>query len=493
MTQSQLEQALKQFDQIATLVREDERRQIWRFDIQSKPYYLYFHVRRSGFKRMYRVNAALAGFVRLQSLQRAGIPSPRASAHLAGFRIRGRIGDALIVESIDGAQQLDRYLADHAVRCAPVPRRLELARQAVQIVNEIGKLKLGCDDLGLHRFLVAGDRLYFHGVDALRSGGLRLSDVFTLAHHAAPFASRAELLRGWRTLNPDAQGMPRRNPVSRSIWKAAERRTLRENKQFGILRSGNWSGHFTRSAPAIAPWSHASRLPIERKDWESAWPALLSQLQSGLLECIKSDSSGDIYSGQVILSGRPIAVMVKRPRRKFWYRYITDLVRQSRAKRTWIRAWQLLWRNLPCEWPMLLMERRVLGYVADAVVVFERVPGQSLDQVDLDSLTPRDRERLFHRAGRILRDIERAGLAHGDAKSTNWIVYKAPGCGPSPVMIDLYGIRPLTWFLQTWGIRRLLRAMKQHPQYTPADSLALCRGYAPYSSQIVPEPSGGQA
>jgi len=47
------------------------------------------------------------------------------------------------------------------------------------------------------------------------------------------------------------------------------------------------------------------------------------------------------------------------------------------------------------------------------------------------------------------------------------------------VMIDMDGIRKLNYWLQLWGLHRLLRAMKQHPQYTPADSLALCQGFAP--------------
>jgi hypothetical protein len=29
-------------------------------------------------------------------------------------------------------------------------------------------------------------------------------------------------------------------------------------------------------------------------------------------------------------------------------------------------------------------------------------------------------------------------------------------------------------------MERLLRAMRDHPQYTPADSLSLCLGYAPF-------------
>ena len=30
-------------------------------------------------------------------------------------------------------------------------------------------------------------------------------------------------------------------------------------------------------------------------------------------------------------------------------------------------------------------------------------------------------------------------------------------------------------------IERLLKSMRKHPQYTPADSLALCRGFAPFA------------
>jgi len=37
------------------------------------------------------------------------------------------------------------------------------------------------------------------------------------------------------------------------------------------------------------------------------------------------------------------------------------------------------------------------------------------------------------------------------------------------------------------GIRRLLRSMREHRQYAPADSLALCRRYAPFSAMVRPE------
>jgi len=49
----------------------------------------------------------------------------------------------------------------------------------------------------------------------------------------------------------------------------------------------------------------------------------------------------------------------------------------------------------------------------------------------------------------------------------------------TPVMVDVDGVRFYRW--TTFGIQRLLRSMREHRQYTPADSLALCRGYAPFT------------
>jgi hypothetical protein len=147
----------------------------------------------------------------------------------------------------------------------------------------------------------------------------------------------------------------------------------------------------------------------------------------------------------------------------------------------WKKAWTAISRNLPTEWPVLIMEKRRFGYVTDALVIFERVPGQTLHRLDLERWSRTDRDTLFRRAGRALRKLEQSGLAHYDAKSSNWIVVEDDKLGLIPIMIDLDGIRPLTWTLQTFAIRRLLRAMRQHPQYTPDDSLALCQGFSPYS------------
>jgi tRNA A-37 threonylcarbamoyl transferase component Bud32 len=130
------------------------------------------------------------------------------------------------------------------------------------------------------------------------------------------------------------------------------------------------------------------------------------------------------------------------------------------------------------------MEKRTMGYVTDTVIVCERVPGKDMAIVDLNAMQPDRRDMLFRRTGRVLQKIEKSGFSHFDAKASNWIVYDDPKTGPQPILVDVDGIRRRQWV--ALGIQRLLRSMKEHPQYTASDSLALCEGYAPHA-QFVKE------
>jgi tRNA A-37 threonylcarbamoyl transferase component Bud32 len=218
-------------------------------------------------------------------------------------------------------------------------------------------------------------------------------------------------------------------------------------------------------------------------DWEHAWPLLWEQIVSDELTPIKRGASGDVLAGEVVLGGRPIPIVVKRPYRRYWYRYLNEIGRGSRAWRAWRKAWTLVHRDLPTAWPLLVLQKRAFGYITDAVIVLEHVPGPSLAHADLDAIPPPQREMLFRRAGTVLRQIDELGLAHFDAKSTNWIVRDDPMLGPGPILVDVDGIRFRRW--AALGIRRLLRSMLEHPQYTPGDSLALCQGYAPFSPMKI--------
>lgn len=478
MSHDRLEQILKSLDRVGTLVRDRSERQVWRFEFRNKPYYLYFHPRLSLLRRS--TNPALHEFYRLQDLQRAGIASPRAVAAMQGFRLGNRLGDAVLVEGIEPSQTLLNHLLDRQFQAASVPDRRDIVRQVAEIVRALGRNKLGHCDLRLDKFLISQGRIYLLDARGLYKGGMRSRDVFTLAHDASRFASQADLRRAWSIIEPD-EPVPANNPQSARLYAQVVRRCTKDNEDFGVVRHADWFGWFPHTTRYARRGSPASRIVPHSSDWSDALPRLLDQMESAQLDVLKSDASSDVLAGEIVLGGHPIQVVIKRLKGRSIFHRLRQIGRPSRAKRQWRKTWSLIARNLPTEWPLLLIEKRKLGLVVDALLVFERVPGRTLDQVDLDAMSPEDRRTMFFRTGRILRIIERTGLTHTDAKSTNWIIQPDEQAGPTPVLIDAYGIRPLTFFTTLMGLHRLLRAMRQHPQYTPTDSLDLCRGFTPWS------------
>lgn len=471
-------------------------RQVWRFEYQERGYFLKFYPRRGVFLRLRRLivgAAAWREFDRLRSLQKAGIPSPRAIAHLSGFRLDGEIGDAVILEAIEPSVTLDQYLNDLQLRGEPIPDHLMLAQQIRTLVYQLSRAGLGHRDLHLGNFLLHERKLYLLDGYAVHKGGLRMNDILQLGHGVGEFATKTDLQRGWELLG-DGRKMPNQNRVSRTWWNRLVRRSTGENRYFGNLRVGEWSGHYFKQHKYPRRWSAASRWQVSEKDWQEAWPVLLGQIESDQLEVLKRSASGDVLGGEVILGEKPLAVVVKRPRRKRWYRYFNELFfRGTRSRRAWKRAWSLIARNIPTAWPLILMETRVLGYATDQIIVFERVPGPMLSQINLDELSDGAREDLMRRTGRLLRQLDRTGLCQYDSKASNWIIKMDEMLGPVPMLIDVDGIRTRTFGL--WSMPRLLTSMRDHPQYTPADSLNLCRGYAPFAplQQEEVEPGEGEA
>ena len=486
-----LEQALRDLPRVGTLVKDRGYRQVWRFEHGGRAYYLKFYPRggrQDALRRLLRGSPAFHEFDRLQRLQRAKVPAPRAVAYLVGLRVSDRVGDAVILEALEPSVQLDEYLNDLDLKGQPVPDHLGLSRQVRTLVHDLGKAGLGHEDLHLGNFLLHQGKVYLLDGYAVRPGGLTQADVFRLWHNASRFATRTDLLRGWKLLGKDAPP-PKHNPVSARVFRTFLSRVTADDRYFGRLDFGNgWRGVFFKRAKYPRPWSAASRQVFDGEQWQRQWPQLLARMNGDSLEVLKRTRSGDVLAGQVAPAGAPIDVIVKRPRRRYWYRYLNEIGRGGRARRAWVKSWKMIARNVPAAWPLLLMEKRELGYVVDAVIVFERVPGPTLAKADLDSIPSGRRDMFFRRAGRVLRRIESLGFSHFDAKASNWLVKPDAARGESPVLVDVDGIRHRRWAGQ--GIERLLRSLRGHPQYTPADSLALCQGYAPFARIALTESAG---
>jgi tRNA A-37 threonylcarbamoyl transferase component Bud32 len=389
-------------------------------------------------------------------------------------------GDAVILEAIEPSIQLDRYLNDFDMAARSVPDRRRLADQLVELIYQLGGAKLGHVDLHLGNILLSSGRLYLLDGYAVRHGGLKLRHVLMLGHAAGRWATRTEIVRGWRRLMSGQTNPPIGNPLSSRLASKFLRRTRGENPYFGTLAIGKWRGHFVKGLKLPRWWTPASALRVSQADWQREWPALLNRVESGqTASVIKRTRSGEVLADVVHVGGVDVQVIIKRPRRKTLWRRINAFARPGKARRSWFKAWKLIIRGFPTEWPLLLMERRRAGYTCDSILVVARVCGPTLANADLDALDPAAREMLFRRLGRTIRRVEQEGFSHFDSKSSNWIVMTDRARGPIPVMIDVDGVRHYRW--DGFGIRRLLRSMKSHPQYTRLDSLHLCQGYAPYA------------
>jgi hypothetical protein len=276
--------------------------------------------------------------------------------------------------------------------------------------------------------------------------------------------------------------LPPDNRLGPPVWKSLLDRAFGEDRYFGKLKSEGWKGHYFRRAKFPRRWSIASRLRVREADWREAWPALLKKIQADELEVLKRGPSGDVLGGEVVLSGRSIPIVVKRPKRRFWHRYLTEIPRGTRPRRAWKKAWKLVARNVPTAWPMLLMERRKFGYVVDALFIFERIPGQTLSSPEWARYGVEKYHQLLRRTGRVLRKLEQAGLNLYDAKAENWMIRSDDMLGPTPMVIDVDGIRRIR---QRGGLRRLLRSLRENSRvpFNANDALALALGYAPFANR----------
>ncbi|HYE19489.1 MAG TPA: lipopolysaccharide kinase InaA family protein [Tepidisphaeraceae bacterium] len=483
-----LEAILKDLPGRGELVKDRGYRQVWRFATGGaagkggKGYYLKFFPRPgSRVKRAVRGNPAMREFLRMQWLQKAKIPSPRAVAVLNGYVVKGVKGDAVISEAIEPATPLDAYLNGFELRGERAPDHLQLSAKVRELVFSLGKAGLGHSDLHLGNFLRAPDgNVYLLDAYAVTPGGLKMAQILQLGHSAARYATRGDVRRAWAMFAPGA-ALPRVNTASWRPWRKFVERIGGDGRYFEKIESGEWRGVYFAGWKYPYRWSPASQLKITAEDWAREWPRISAEMEAEKLLSLKRGNSGDVWAGEVTLGGggRAVPVVIKRPRRKRWWRYVNEIGRGARAWRAWKKGWSLIARNLPTAWPLIVMERRTLGYVTDQVIVCERVPGPTLATQDLDAVEPGERDQMFRRCGRILRRIETTGMCHFDAKASNWIMRPDDRRGPTPVMVDVDGIRFYRW--DTFGIRRLLRSMLEHPQYTPADSLALCQGYAPFT------------
>lgn len=480
---SAFHEALRRITETGTPVKIKPYRQIWRFEHKGRAYFLKWFPR-SGhrLKRLLRGDPARYEFNRLVQLQKAKIPAPHADFYLSGMMLGGQKGDAVVTRAIEPATPLDKLLHGNRFAGTPLPRRRELFGQVITLLQSLAKAGLGHSDLHFGNFLLHNEGLYLLDPSALHDGGLTLRDISVLAHASRGFTTRTERLRAWRALTPRGAEPPR-EPMAESVkfwskrvgqvvWKSEHTDRITFCDSAGAV----WTGTFFKHHKFPHRYARASALHIRDEDWQRELPKLFEQLRAGLLKPLKRSQSAEVYEASAVLAGVPLQIVIKRPKRKHAYRYVTELGRGSRAYRAWRKSWMLALRNIPVAWPLLYLERKVAGVVVDQYFVAEKVEGTPLTNTELAALPPEHRRLLFRRMGKLLRDIDETKIVHFDTKGSNFIIRPDPLLGPVPVAIDPDGVRSYSW--RGFGLARTLRSLREdHPEFSSEDELALRLGY----------------
>lgn len=484
-----LEHSLARLPDIGTPIKLRPYRQIWRFDHNDQILFLKFFPRRGQrLKRLIRGDPAQREFKALQRLQKSHIPSPIAVAHLIGFSIKGEKGDAVLSHALEPSETLDHHLHAQArsnQKLSDAQHR-HLVTQISTLLQSLAQNNLGHTDLHLGNLLHSPPlpdptaSLYLLDAYALTTTGLTISHLQTLAYAAAHTATRTDLLRVWQKLYPPNTPLPpAASPVAKRHWRKTVERATTESAYAGKTRIGPHTVTYFKQHKFPPLWSPASALTITAEDWQREWPRLLAQINADTLYPLKRSPSADILKTEIILAGVPTTVVIKRPFRRYWYRYLTELPRGTRAYRAWWKSWALLARGIPTAWPLACIETKTAGVVTDQFLICEFVPGTQLDQLDITALDPTTRRTLFHRVGRLLRRIDETGLVHFDTKASNFLITNA-ATSPLPILVDVDGVRSYSW--RGEGLRRLTASLQRHqPRLQPQDLLHLRIGYDPFN------------
>src|SRR5690606_23113382 len=185
VSMADLQRTLAGLPRTGQRVKARPYREVWRFEHGGKGYYLKFYPRRGGrWKRMLLGSPATREFVRLQWLQKAGVPAPRAVAVMMGFVLEDRSGDAVILEAIEPATPLAEVVDAALLRGETVADHHGVLRQVLGILQRLRDAGLGHRDLHLGNFLVKEGQVFLLDAYAVHRRGLGKGDLMRLAHSA---------------------------------------------------------------------------------------------------------------------------------------------------------------------------------------------------------------------------------------------------------------------------------------------------------------------
>jgi tRNA A-37 threonylcarbamoyl transferase component Bud32 len=139
------------------------------------------------------------------------------------------------------------------------------------------------------------------------------------------------------------------------------------------------------------------------------------------------------------LPGRGLIIKRYEPRDR--WQSIKDLVRCSRAQRTFSYAFSLQKAGIATPTPIAVGERRCCRWVRESFLISEEIPGARTSWEHRKDSRSGRRSVLARALGRALGRLHDAGFSHSDPNFSNFLVRGGLSARTELVAIDLDGIR----------------------------------------------------
>ncbi len=297
-------------------------------------------------------------------------------------------------------------------------------------------------------------------------------------------------LRGWQLLVED---FAYRHTHRQNAQK--DRRIFAKNRYFSPVQLSNgWQGHVVLASKRRTVSSKVARLELTAEDWLQALqnPETLSQGPD--VQVVKDSPSCLVFRRHLAVGPHNLDVFIKQPRRKQPWKFLLDLFRVSRVRRSFYLGHMLLSRRIATALPLAMLERRVWGAVTDSILITETIQGQQLNdfletwlsrpaRVET-TLTPVQQKQFVQEVlwqlGRMVQRLHDNHFAHRDLKAGNVFICGQETRTPEVVLIDLDGLkwtRVLTMRRRFQGLMRLNVSLLNCPSVNRAGRLRMLLGY----------------
>jgi tRNA A-37 threonylcarbamoyl transferase component Bud32 len=222
---------------------------------------------------------------------------------------------------------------------------------------------------------------------------------------------------------------------------------------------------------------------------------------------IKNSRTSTVAETTMLLAGSPTRVVYKRFNRKKWIDPWLNLIRPSRAWRSWQAGADLASRGIPTPRNLAFLARRrsfwsnpfswflphetyLVTIKQDKVVTL----AEYIRRV-LPTFSPEERlaavQQLNHELARLVRALHERSLSHRDLKASNILVHlDAAETGTFLSLIDLVGVRlysPVPRRRRIQNLARLSVSLSAAPGRSRAETLRFLRAYLPWGLSPLSE------